>query len=322
MSIDLIDQTPYFEDNYEVDLRQAVLRRETLLRKKGYQREEVTGRLVDRLGNYLVDVPILRYLQQSNGKLHQKAVIRQIQLSNQQQQRVKAANKLVDRLDEDEYDVVDEIKDVYDFEVVESNLDSASSSCLKVTSLIPVQQFVNTSSLKTPLHVVVRSGNLEFVRMKLAEGHISLDSKDADGLSAIHWAAIIGEEELVHLLLSKGCNIYALDKRKNLPLHLAAKYGNTEAVRALLDSQTQGPKKQLKKKNADGFTAIEIAQEYGKIDVFGLLLDRGGKLTIAGKSFHWHRAVEERNGFKYLKHGYLSSSDSDGDTDGSENDSS
>ena len=53
----------------------------------------------------------------------------------------------------------------------------------------------------------------------------SLDVGDRSGKTALHHAAYNGHIDMVSLLLVKGCNPKAVDKREKTPLNLAAFMG-------------------------------------------------------------------------------------------------
>ena len=67
------------------------------------------------------------------------------------------------------------------------------------------------------------------------------------------------------LSLVLGCNLRAA------PIHDAAEKGNVEGVRALLEADPTS----LNTKNWKGETPIFIAAEYGHLEVFKLLLEKG-----------------------------------------------
>ncbi len=59
----------------------------------------------------------------------------------------------------------------------------------------------------------------------------SLDVGDRSGKTALHHAAYNGHIEMVSLLLVKGCNPKAVDKREKTPLNLAAFMGEGVGLR-------------------------------------------------------------------------------------------
>ena len=65
---------------------------------------------------------------------------------------------------------------------------------------------------------------------------LGLDAADAQGYTALHWAAAKGSVGLLGRLLAAGANKEAAASDGMTPLHLAAKAGHVGAVRALLDA--------------------------------------------------------------------------------------
>lgn len=72
----------------------------------------------------------------------------------------------------------------------------------------------------TPLHLAVRNGQFELVRMLLRRG-IVIDAKNNDDHTSLHLASEAGQVEIVQLLLRSRADTAARDRRKRTPLHLA-----------------------------------------------------------------------------------------------------
>ena len=83
------------------------------------------------------------------------------------------------------------------------------------------------------LHVSVRYGHVEIVRLLLAAG-AAVDARDADSWTALHFAAEAGDTELINILLSAGASVTASDDYRYAPLHLAAREGHDAACEILL----------------------------------------------------------------------------------------
>src|SRR5438034_4133030 len=50
----------------------------------------------------------------------------------------------------------------------------------------------------------------------------------------LHWAAMLGREDIATLLLSHGADLYAQDEYRQTPLHTAAQHGRTNVMTILL----------------------------------------------------------------------------------------
>jgi len=99
----------------------------------------------------------------------------------------------------------------------------------------------------------------------LEEGY-SPESKDADGRTALHWAALCGHTGAVETLLHARCAVDARDDSNCTPLHWAAYNGHVGAVKALL---ARGADKTLR--NNEGKTPLEWARQRGHSAVVEVL---------------------------------------------------
>lgn len=87
---------------------------------------------------------------------------------------------------------------------------------------------------KNVLMLAVEDGNVAVVREILRNGRMNLESKTADGSTAIMMAATRGVLENIEMLLGAGANLYKKDNAKNGVLHYAARSGSKDMIRYLL----------------------------------------------------------------------------------------
>ena len=90
------------------------------------------------------------------------------------------------------------------------------------------------------------------VEMLLAKGA----AVNQDGWTALHYAAVAGDAEIVQLLLKRSAEVDSLSPNMTTPLMMAAMSGNIYAVKALLDGGAD-----LNMANEQGLTAIDFAQK-------------------------------------------------------------
>lgn len=96
------------------------------------------------------------------------------------------------------------------------------------------------------------------------------------GWTALHYAATVGDNEIVQLLLEQHAYIDAESPNKTTPIMMAARGGHILTVKLLLD---EGADATLK--NEQGMTAIDFARKHDKQDIVeGLTyrLKKAGKL--------------------------------------------
>ncbi|CAN5380036.1 ankyrin repeat domain-containing protein [soil metagenome] len=124
----------------------------------------------------------------------------------------------------------------------------------------------------TALMIAALKGNKPAVETLLAKKA----QPNKPGWTALHYAASIGHNEIVQLLLDKSAFIDAESPNKTTPIMMAARGGHILTVKLLLD---QGADASLK--NEQGLTAIDLARKFGHADIVDGLtyrLKKAGKL--------------------------------------------
>ncbi|TVU45215.1 hypothetical protein EJB05_04691, partial [Eragrostis curvula] len=99
------------------------------------------------------------------------------------------------------------------------------------------QEFLPSVSLSgTALHQAVLGGHIRIVEILLDKRPELIDLTDSDGNNALHYAAQKNHPRAVDMLLNKQSELAYKRNLKNLwsPLHMAAHYGSTDAIKALL----------------------------------------------------------------------------------------
>ncbi|HEX5109649.1 MAG TPA: ankyrin repeat domain-containing protein [Vicinamibacterales bacterium] len=107
------------------------------------------------------------------------------------------------------------------------------------------------------------------VRALVAQG-ASVTAAQADGTTALHWAARTDDVATAQLLLKSGAKVDVSTRYGVTPLYLASVNGSAAMIGALL-----GAGANPNAANPGGETALMTAARTGRIDAVTLLLDRG-----------------------------------------------
>jgi ankyrin repeat protein len=190
----------------------------------------------------------------------------------------------------------------------------ASANLLGATALALVVVLANSASAQAPVAPVADAAmrrNSADVR-RLVQSGADVKAAQADGATALHWAAYTGDVALASLLLEAGADVKAANRNGSTPLWLAAsqgdapmiaallkggadaneplplgrkplmlaaRSGHVDAVRALLDAGADVNAKE----EARGTTALMQAADQGHADVMAVLIE-GGAEVAAGSS--------------------------------------
>jgi uncharacterized protein len=130
----------------------------------------------------------------------------------------------------------------------------------------------------------IKSGNTSAVRTLSKQGAL-VNATEADGSTALHWAARLDRIDHVQTLIRAGAQVNSKNRYAITPLALAAVNGSAAVVDALLkagaDANAAG---------ADGETVLMLAARTGKPDAVRALLDRGADVN-AREAWHGETAV-------------------------------
>ena len=118
----------------------------------------------------------------------------------------------------------------------------------------------------------VRSGDYASARA-IVEAGGDVDTPEADGTTALHWAVRRDQSEIADLLLRMGADANAANRYGVTPLSLAGTNGSSEIVARLLDA---GADPNLSA--PEGETPLMTAARTGSPDVLRLLLARGARV--------------------------------------------
>ena len=120
----------------------------------------------------------------------------------------------------------------------------------------------------------VRNRNADAVRTLLRQ-RADVNAAQADGTTALHWAAHWNDFETVGLLLRAGANAKAVNRYGATPLSEDVTAGNAAMIQALLSAGAD-PKTLT---TEDGETVLMTAARAGNVDVVRILLERGADVN-------------------------------------------
>ncbi len=140
----------------------------------------------------------------------------------------------------------------------------AAIGCLAAT--------ISTSAAESPLIDAVKKQDVEAIRTLLKQ-KADVNATEADGFTALHWAAQRNDLQLVDLLLGAGANAKASTRYNITPLYLAAVNGNAAMLERLLKAGADP-----NGTSQEGQTMLMTAALSGKADAVRLLLTRGATI--------------------------------------------
>ena len=130
---------------------------------------------------------------------------------------------------------------------------------------------------KTPLHFAVQSGNIDVSEFFLAQG-ADINAKDGKGNTPLHTALALKQAEIAKFLLSKGADVTIKDADGTPAIIYALMSGLRELVVPILESG-QDVNEEFK----DGLRIIHMASLVGDKEIVETLLDRGADINVESK---------------------------------------
>ncbi len=133
--------------------------------------------------------------------------------------------------------------------------------------VIGLSAWVRAAASVSPVADAAQAENREAVRTLLKQA-ADVNASQADGMTALHWAAMRNDVELAKMLLYAGANVRATTRiNAYTPLLLAARNGNAAVMEPLVSA---GADANLA--TANGTTPLMLAAAAGSVDAVNLLL--------------------------------------------------
>lgn len=181
------------------------------------------------------------------------------------------------------FDDVSEVQSLLKAGISPNTLDSKGNPMLivairdkskKVTDLLLANPATNVNfankSGENALMMAAFDGDLPTVKMLVLDKKASVNKQ---GWAPIHYAATNGHLQIVEFLMAHGARVNAFSPSETTPLMMAIGSGNEQLIKYLLDNGAD-----LSLRNHEGYTAIDIAQLFGKDDIRDGLKSRWVKL--------------------------------------------
>jgi len=145
------------------------------------------------------------------------------------------------------------------------------TSLRNVVGALAIALLVAAAPPEAPVADAAMRGDVDAVRRLLRDG-ADVNAAQADGMSALHWAADRGDAELARILLYAGANIEVVTRiGEYAPLHIASRNGHLQVVSELLDA---GAKVDART-DPGGTTPLHLAATAGDPEVVNRLLASG-----------------------------------------------
>jgi len=108
----------------------------------------------------------------------------------------------------------------------------------------------------------------------LVARHADVNAPQADGSTALHWAAYRGDAQAAESLIGAGADVAAANRAGVTPLWMASQYGYPAIVDALLKGGAK-----VDQRSPSGETALMLASRNGNVAVIARLLEAGADVN-------------------------------------------
>ena len=126
----------------------------------------------------------------------------------------------------------------------------------------------------SPIADAAARGDREAVKALLKKA-ADVNAAQGDGMTALHWAAMNGDGDLVQMLIVAGANVRATTRLGTYtPLYLAAQQGHGAVIQALLKAGAD-----LNAGTPNGTSPLMVAAASGDLDAVKALVDNGADVN-------------------------------------------
>ncbi len=153
------------------------------------------------------------------------------------------------------------------------------SAFLLLACLLVSQSGIAQSSRELALLEAVKAGDQESARV-LLDGTQNVNSAEADGTTALHYAVLNNQLNLVAALIRSGADVNARTRYGITPIYLAARNGSRSMTQVLLNAGASA-----NEIFNEGETVLMTAARTGDVDTVRVLLEAG---AVVDAREDWH----------------------------------
>lgn len=115
-----------------------------------------------------------------------------------------------------------------------------------------------TESQAASLFELVARADLDSLKEVLARGQVDIETRDPAGRTALHLAVLTGTAEICRLLIDQGASLDTWTGQGEAVVHLAAKRGDVDVLRAVMDAVELKQRASENEDNPDARTAVGV----------------------------------------------------------------
>ncbi len=161
-----------------------------------------------------------------------------------------------------------------------SSLSIMSVSIICLLLLLAVFHFFNRLSLVSRCDNEVRQGSISGVQDLCTREPRLLNARGYLGRTPLYWAALTGQQGVMHWLLDQQAQVNLADQQGWTPLHVAANHGQVGAIEQLLQAGANPWAR-----DAQGWTPLHAAAAGGHVDAVRCLTEES-PLTLDERDYH------------------------------------
>ncbi|XP_067653126.1 ankyrin-3-like [Haliotis asinina] len=130
------------------------------------------------------------------------------------------------------------------------------------------------------LHMACQGGNVKIVKYILTQNIVDINGNDDNKMTPFLLAAYHGNSDVLELLVQKGANTLAVNRKRRNSLHLSCTGGHVDAAKCVLNQTSVD----INSKDCEEMTPVMLAASHGKSEVFDMLMKKGADLSVIDKN--------------------------------------